>query len=116
MGIGAGNPLNGSKRAIVADDQTHIGADRRRRSLLEMARETAFIVQSFGAGRGQALKADRPVPCKSAEAARRMAERLAETKLGVVAFSTSGDAELGEYDDQPTILFKAGRMPASFDD
>ena len=81
-----------------------------------MARETAFIVQSFGAGRGQALKADRPVPCKSADAARRMAERLAQTKLGVVAFSTSGDAELGDYDDQPTILFKAGQLPASFDD
>jgi hypothetical protein len=79
-----------------------------------MARETAFIVQSFDIGRGSALKADRQIPCKSADAARRMAERLAATKLGVVAFSTSGDAELGEFDDQPTILFKAGRLPDAF--
>jgi len=51
-----------------------------------MARETVFIVQSFGPGRGKSLKADQAVPCKSADAARRMAERLAATKLGVVAF------------------------------
>jgi len=81
-----------------------------------MARETVFIVQSFGAGRGKALKADRAVPCKSADAARRMAERLSETKLGVVAYSTSGDAELGDFDDRPTIFFKAGQLPATFED
>jgi hypothetical protein len=45
-----------------------------------------------------------------------MAERLAATKLGVVAFSTSGDAELGEFDDRPTIFFRAGQIPAAFDD
>ena len=80
-----------------------------------MARETAYIVQSFVMGRGAALKADRQIPCKSADAARRMAERLAATKLAVVAFSTSGDAELGEFDDQPTILFKAGQLPDTFE-
>ena len=41
----------------------------------------------------------RQVSCKSAEAARCMTERLAATKLGVLAFSMSGDAELGEFDD-----------------
>jgi hypothetical protein len=81
-----------------------------------MARETFFVVQSFIAGRGKALKADPAVPCKSADAARHMAERLSATKLGVVAFSTSGDAELGEFDDQPAILFKAGQLPAAFED
>jgi hypothetical protein len=81
-----------------------------------MARETVFIVQSYGPGRGAALKPDQAVPCKSADAARRMAERLAETKLGVVAFSTSGDVDLGEFDDQPVIIFKAGQLPATFED
>jgi len=81
-----------------------------------VARETVYIVQSFGPGRGKALRAEPPVPCKSADAARRMAERLALTKLGVVAFSSSGDAELGDFDDQPTILFKAGELPATFDE
>src|ERR1700739_1354646 len=65
---------------------------------IAMARETFFVVQSFIAGRGKALKADPAVPCKSADAARRMAERLSVTKLGVVAFSTSGDAEPGDFD------------------
>jgi hypothetical protein len=81
-----------------------------------MARETTFIVQSFDAGRGEAFRADKQVPCKSADSARRMAERLAATKFGVVAFSTSGDAELGEFDDRPTIFFRAGQIPAAFDD
>ena len=47
---------------------------------------------------------------------RREAERLAATNHGVVAFSTSGDADLGEFDDQPTILFRAGHLPVAFDD
>jgi hypothetical protein len=81
-----------------------------------MARETVHIVQAFIAGKGNRLKAETPVPCKSAEAARRAAERLAGTKLGVVAFSSSGDQELGEYDDEPVIIFKAGRLPQQFED
>lgn len=40
----------------------------------------------------------------------------AATKAGVVAFATSGDAELGEYDEEPTMIFKAGRVPAPFED
>ena len=40
------------------------------------------------------------------------AERLAPAKAGVVAFSTAGDAELGDYDDEPTIIFKTGQLPA----
>ena len=81
-----------------------------------MARETVYVVQSYIAGKGSRLKADTPVPCKSAEIARRKAERLVSTKLGVVAFSSSGDQALGDYDDEPTIFFKAGRLPELFED
>jgi len=81
-----------------------------------MARQTNYLVQAFIAGKGLSLKADRPIPCKSAEEARRMAERMAPTKLGVVAFSTSGDAELGDYDDEPVYFFKPGRLPAQFEE
>jgi uncharacterized protein (DUF169 family) len=81
-----------------------------------VTRQTVHIVQAYVAGRGNRLKADTPVPCKSAEAARRTAERLAQTKLGVVAFSSSGDQELGEYDDEPVIIFKTGRLPQQFND
>jgi hypothetical protein len=79
-----------------------------------MARQTTYLVQSFTAGRGLALKADRAVACKSADAAQRMAERMAPTKLGVVAFSTTGDAEMGDYDDEPVVIFKSGRLPEAF--
>jgi hypothetical protein len=80
-----------------------------------MPQQTHYLVQAFTAGRGLALKAERAIPCKSAEAAQRMAERMAPTKLGIVAFSTSGDAELGDYEDQPVVLFKAGRLPDQFE-
>jgi hypothetical protein len=80
-----------------------------------MARETIFLVQAFIA-KGRALRAETPTACKSADAARRMAEKLAVRKAGVVAFSTTGDAELGEYDDEPTVFFKTGLLPPQFQD
>ena len=80
-----------------------------------MARETIYLVQAFIA-KGKGLRAETPVACRSAEAARRMAEKLAPAKAGVVAFSTAGDAELGEYDDEPTVLFRSGVLPPPFED
>jgi hypothetical protein len=80
-----------------------------------MARVTNYVVQAFVA-KGGGLRAETPVACRSAEAAQRMAEKLAPTKAGVMAFSTAGDAELGEYDDEPTILFKTGLLPPQFGD
>jgi hypothetical protein len=81
-----------------------------------MARETIFIVQAYTQGKRARLNADPPIPCKSPESARRTAERLAAGKAGVVAFSTSGDVELGEYDDEPVVFFKIGRLPQQFED
>ena len=81
-----------------------------------MASETVYILQTYVAGRGKALKAEQQVGCKTAEEARRKAERLAPLRLGVVAFSASADAEMGDYDDNPIILFKAGRLPPPFDE
>ncbi len=81
-----------------------------------VARETVYVVQTYNPGKGNRLKADTPLACKSAEAALRTAERLAQSKIGVVAFSSSGDQELGEYDDEPVIIFKAGRLPPQFED
>ena len=78
-------------------------------------RETVYLVQAFVAGKGQSLKAETPIRCKSVEGARRTAERLAAGKLGVVAFSSSGDAELGDYDDEPTVLLRIGRLPEAFE-
>lgn len=81
-----------------------------------MARETVFIVQSYVAGRGQALKAEPQVGCKTPEEARRKAERLAPLREGVVAFAVGADVEMGDYDETPDILFKAGRLPPPWDE
>jgi hypothetical protein len=81
-----------------------------------MARETVFLVQSFRAGKGTRLTADTPVRCRSEDVAKRKAEDLSATKAGVVAFSTWGDAEAGEYDEEPTIIFKTGRLPTAFEE
>ena len=80
-----------------------------------MARETRYVVQVFTTGRGGSLKADTPVACKSEAGALRMAERLAASERGVIAFSSTGDAELGDYDDEPKIIFRAGELPPMFD-
>ena len=81
-----------------------------------MARETVYILQTYVAGRGNGLKAEQQVGCQSAEEARRKAERLAPLRLGVVAFAVSADVEVGDYDENPTILFKAGRLPPPWDE
>lgn len=81
-----------------------------------MAKETVYIVQSYVAGRGKGLKAEQQVGCKSAEEARRKAERLEPLRLGVVAFSAAADTELGDYDENPVILFRSGRLPYPFSD
>lgn len=80
-----------------------------------MVRETSYFVQSFNAGKGGNLKAEAPIACKSAEGALRTAERLASVKVGVVAFSSTGDPELGDYDDEPLVIFRNGQLPTVFD-
>ena len=67
------------------------------------------------AGRGGNLKAGVPIACKTATGALRTAERLALSKLGVIAFSSTGDPEMGDYDDEPTVIFRKGELPSAFD-
>ncbi|MBP7705169.1 MAG: hypothetical protein KA105_07785 [Caulobacter sp.] len=81
-----------------------------------MAMQTVHLVQAFIAGRGAALKSEQVLVCTSAEEARRKAERLSTLRLGVVAFSATADSEMGDYDENPVILFKSGRLPPPFDE
>jgi hypothetical protein len=80
-----------------------------------MTRVTTFLVQTFDNSKGGRLKPTLPVACKSADGARRTAERLSLGHIGVVAFSVTSDPETGDYDDQPTIFYRAGQLPAEFD-
>jgi hypothetical protein len=79
-----------------------------------MARVTNYVVQSYMPGRGTGLKPDKPIVCQTAEAAKRMAEKLIPSKLGVVAYATSGDPDTGEYDEEPEVLLGLGRLPEEF--
>jgi hypothetical protein len=76
-----------------------------------MAIETVYILQTYVQGRGKSLKAEQQVGCKTAEEARRKAERLAPLRLGVVAFAATADVEMGDYDENPVIIFKSGQLP-----
>ena len=77
-----------------------------------MPRETVHIVQTYISGRGRALKAEQAIGCKDAA----KAERLASNKEGVIAYSVSADVEMGDHDENPTILFKSGRLPPPWDE
>jgi hypothetical protein len=81
-----------------------------------MTRDTIYLVQVFKAGKGERLIADPPIRCRSSDTARRTAEKLATTKAGTIAFAKSRDAELGVYDDEPAIIFKAGSLLAPFEE
>jgi hypothetical protein len=78
-----------------------------------MARETMYFVQGFTEHRG-AVKAAAPTRCKDEAAARRAVVHLGESAAGAVAFSSSGDAELGDFDDEPVILVVVGAVPENF--
>ena len=56
-------------------------------------------------GKGSHRKPIRPF-LAGREGARRTAESLALTKAGVLAFFTSADAEIGSYDDEPTVILR----------
>ncbi len=79
-----------------------------------MARQTVYFVQAYTQGKRARLNADQVISCKSPDAARRTAERLATNKAGVVAYSASGDVDMGDYDDEPVVFFRSGRLPAPF--
>ena len=80
-----------------------------------MTREATFLVQAFNDFKGGRLRPSPPVACKSADGARRAAERLSLSHIGVVAYSLTSDSETGDYDAQPTIFYRAGRLPVEFD-
>ena len=80
--------------------------------LAEEARKDAEDARAEAEDKRAAAEDER----KDAEEARRKAERLAPLRLGVVAFAVSADTEMGDYDEEPTIIFKSGQLPPPFGD
>ena len=97
-----------ARRTSLARRRSSISCVKGNQSL---ASETVHIVQAYVQGRGSSLKAEPQTGCKTAEEARRKAERLAPLRLGVVAFSATADTEMGDYDESPAILFRSGQLP-----
>lgn len=71
---------------------------------------TYFVVQSFARGSRGSLTADTPIEARSSDHAKRLADRLAGSKAGVVAFSRTGDSATGEFEDA-VILCVSGTVP-----
>ncbi len=74
-----------------------------------LGQATIFGVQSFSRLKG-GVKIDDPIPASTADLAKRMAKRLAENKIGAVAYSRCYDADHGEI-EEPKILVSYGEVP-----
>ncbi len=71
---------------------------------------TYFGVQAF-VKKGAKIVAEQPRIATSEANAKRMAESLSATKVGVIAFRRSGDSDTGVFDD-PVILAEHGTVPS----
>jgi hypothetical protein len=70
---------------------------------------TMYLVQAFTL-KGNKLVADAVRQCKTESSAMATAERLVESRAGVVAFSQEVDIETDTY-DEPHVLLRIGRLP-----
>ena len=76
-----------------------------------MGRMTYFVALAFEATPRGKLLAGQAWPAGSASEAKRIAERLAKTKTGAVAFSRTGDPDFGEW-DTAVVIESYGKVPA----
>jgi hypothetical protein len=73
------------------------------------AMPTAYLVQAFRQ-KGNKVVPDPVTSCRTEASAIAMAERLAPSRVGVVAFSQEVDVETDTY-DEPKVLRKLGTLP-----
>jgi hypothetical protein len=78
-----------------------------------MATTTIHIVQAFVEQDGGLLAAE-PKACPSAGSALSLASRLATTNIGVIAWSRTGDPELGDW-EPAVVLARTGTIPEEFE-
>jgi hypothetical protein len=75
-----------------------------------MPNVTYYVVLSFVRDEQGDLVGEAPIEAHSTSMAISRAKALAATKPGVIAFSRTGDPELGEFADA-VVLYKAGEVP-----
>jgi hypothetical protein len=78
-----------------------------------MTSHTLHVVQAFEEKDGGIVPAE-PKACPSAASARALASRLAQTHAGVIAWSRTGDADLGDW-GPPEELVRTGVIPDEFE-
>jgi hypothetical protein len=75
-----------------------------------MASVTYYVAMAFERNAEGDLVALDPVESQTHSAAVARARSLAQTKAGAIAFSRTGDPDIGEFADA-VVLFKAGEVP-----
>ena len=70
---------------------------------------THYVVQAYQK-KGKRIIADEPKIAADERQCLRMAEAAASRRHAVIAFSRTGDADTGDFDD-PVILAKHGDVP-----
>jgi hypothetical protein len=78
-----------------------------------MPSHTLHVVQAFEQRDGGIVPVE-PKACPSAASARALAGRLAQTHVGVIAWSRTGDPELGDW-GPPEVLVRTGVIPDEFE-
>lgn len=78
-----------------------------------MPSHTLYVVQAFEK-RDDAIVAVEPKACPSAGSSRALASRLAPNRVGVIAWSRTGDHDLGDW-GPPEVLVGTGIIPDEFD-
>lgn len=72
---------------------------------------TYFVVQSFQRGNKGMLVPDAPKEARDKKHCEQLALRLAQSSASVIAFSRSGDPDVGAWDDA-IIIAQYGEDPA----
>lgn len=75
-----------------------------------MGNVTYYVAMGFELVDGELIAMD-PAECQSSTQAISRARLLAASKAGAVAFSRTGDPELGEFADA-VVLWQGGEVPA----
>lgn len=75
-----------------------------------MASTTYYVVQAFDLDAEGNLISRQPQQATSSDQAKRIALVLSRDAAGVIAFSRTGDPEIGDY-GAATVIHQAGRVP-----
>jgi hypothetical protein len=78
-----------------------------------MPSHTLHVVQAFEERDGGIVPVE-PKACPSAASARALAARFAQTHVGIIAWSRTGDPDLGDW-GPPVVLVRTGVIPDEFE-